>query len=134
MRPGNDAVRQKIVGIGQDLAGDRFWLFEPIRSPAALGVGDRLLFGVEGELHPRLHVARARPARQRITPSRANSWRAPSSALRTILGIAGETPEIGARLPVVSCVARAKSRIPSDPVVMLQRRGDAATLQTAVDS
>src|SRR5208337_812115 len=24
MRPGNNAVRQKIVGIGQDLAGDRF--------------------------------------------------------------------------------------------------------------
>src|SRR5271166_2408941 len=123
MRPGNDAVRQKIVGIGQDLAGDRFWLFEPIRNPAALGVGDRLLFGVEGELRPRLHVARARPARQRITPSKANSARAPSSALRTILAIAGE--DSGDRRKVASRILRGASEVP-DPLGPCRDAGDAA--------
>src|SRR5271170_7801605 len=46
MRPGNDAVRRKIVGIGQDLAGDRLPLLDPVGNAVALGVGDCLLLGV----------------------------------------------------------------------------------------
>src|ERR1700689_5144856 len=64
MRPGNDAVRREIIGIRQDLAGDRLRLLDPVGNAVAFGVVDRLLLGVEVELHLRLHVGRTRPAHQ----------------------------------------------------------------------
>src|ERR1700733_8400850 len=64
MRPGDDPVRSEIVGIGQDLARLRLRLLDPVGDAVALGVGDRLLLGVEAQLYLRPHVGRARPAHQ----------------------------------------------------------------------
>src|SRR5580704_19738686 len=47
MRPRNDAIRRKIVGIGQDSPGDRLRVFYPIGDAVALGVGDRLRLVIE---------------------------------------------------------------------------------------
>src|SRR5271165_3222074 len=70
MRPGNDAIRLKIVGIGYDLAGRRLRVLDPIGDAVALGIADRLVPGVEAQLDLRFHIARARPAHQRIDRAR----------------------------------------------------------------
>src|SRR5271165_3075678 len=70
MRPGNDAIRREIVGIGQDLPDRRLRILDPIGDPVSFGVGDRLRLGVELQPDLRLHVARTRPAHQRLDHAR----------------------------------------------------------------
>src|SRR5262245_8732953 len=52
------------IGLFQQPLGR--WLEQPISDAVALGIGDRLLPGVEGELDLLLHVAGRGPAHQRI--------------------------------------------------------------------
>src|SRR5262245_19009887 len=64
------AAEAEIVGIGLAHRATWLWLHNAVGDAAAFGVGDRLLLGLEGEADLRLHVARARPAHQRIDLAR----------------------------------------------------------------
>jgi hypothetical protein len=56
VRPGNNTVRRKIVGIGQNLGRLGLRLLDAVGDAATLGIGNRLFLAVELELHLRAHV------------------------------------------------------------------------------
>src|SRR4051812_7944786 len=66
MRPGHLAVIAEIIGVGFGFHRRLVRLENLILDPLLLGVGDRLLFGFEGELHLRQRVFGACPAHQRV--------------------------------------------------------------------
>ncbi len=66
MRPGIAALVGEIVRVGHDVAHRRLVLGHLVGDAEALAIGHRLLRGVEVQAHLLAHVARARPAHERI--------------------------------------------------------------------
>src|SRR4029079_12278447 len=67
MGPGAPAAEAEIVGVGlaHGLAGLR--LRQAKGDAVALGVGDRLFLGIEGQAYLRFHIARTGPAHHRLS-------------------------------------------------------------------
>src|SRR4029077_4348257 len=70
MRPGTAPVIGEVIRIRDARALARWGLEHLIGDAMALAIGDRLVLGVEVELHLLLHVARRGPAHQRLDRAR----------------------------------------------------------------
>src|SRR5499433_3905754 len=70
MRPGIAAVDGEIVGVGDAAPLNRLGFEELVGNAVALAIGDRFLGTLEAQLHLLTHVARARPAHQRLDLAR----------------------------------------------------------------
>src|SRR6185295_5941159 len=66
MRPAADAIILEIVGVGSGLQAPRLRLFDREGITFALGVGDRLVLGVELQDDLLARIDRGGPAHQRI--------------------------------------------------------------------
>jgi hypothetical protein len=74
MGPEANARRLKIVRIAEDFSRFRFGLFDAVTQAVFVGVGHGLFFG--GKIQPDLarHIARTRPAHERIDPARLGGF------------------------------------------------------------
>ena len=90
VRPGIAALESKIVGIGDHRGAPSASARQLIGDAVTLGIGDRLLLGVEMQADLLAHVARAGPAHQRLDltrllPARSRApipwfWRCPTAS------------------------------------------------------
>lgn len=82
MGPGLHAVEAEIVRVGDALAGRFLGFDHAVVDALALGIGDRFLAGLEGELDLLVHVAGAGIAHDRVDRPR-------------LFGVEFQNPEMG---------------------------------------
>jgi hypothetical protein len=56
----------EIIGIAEDFPGRRLWVLDPVVQAVLPSISDRFFLGGEIQSHLARHIARTRPAHQRV--------------------------------------------------------------------